>query len=43
MVSKVALELMDNWFSSPDLYSKLYNRQTDAMVTLCQNRECLTK
>jgi hypothetical protein len=30
---------MFNWFSSPDLYSKLCNKQTDAMGTLHQNRK----
>jgi hypothetical protein len=34
---------MDNWFSSPDLYNKLYSKQTDAMGTVRQSRECLTK
>jgi hypothetical protein len=50
--SKVILELIalssqseyrmisDNWFSSPDLYSKLYSKQTD---TLRQSKECLSK
>ena len=30
---------MDNWFSSPDLFQKLCDKQTDAMGTLCQNRK----
>ena len=30
---------MDNWFSSPDLFEKLCNRNTDAIGTLCQNRK----
>jgi hypothetical protein len=29
----------DNWFSSPDLYSKLCSRQADTMKTLCHNRK----
>jgi hypothetical protein len=53
--SKVVLELMvpilnqgyrvtmNNWFSSPDLYSKIYSKQTNAMGTLRQSRECPTK
>jgi hypothetical protein len=53
--SKVLLELMapllnqgfrvtiDNWFSSPDLYSKWYSKQTDAMGSLRQSGEYLTK
>jgi hypothetical protein len=30
---------MDNWFSSPDLYSKLCSRQTGTMGTLRHNRK----
>jgi hypothetical protein len=31
--------IMENWFSSPDLFHKLCSKQTDAMGTLRQNRE----
>jgi hypothetical protein len=31
--------IMDNWFSSPDMFHKLCSKQTDAMGTLCQNRK----
>jgi hypothetical protein len=49
--SKISLELiapllndgyrvtMDNWFSSPDLYSKLYSKQADDMGLLPQIRK----
>jgi hypothetical protein len=30
--------IMDNWFSSPDLFHKLCSKLTDAMGTLHQNR-----
>jgi hypothetical protein len=30
---------MDNWFSSPDLYSKLWSKKTDAKGTMCKNRK----
>ena len=30
---------MDNWFSSPDLFEKLCNRNIDAIGTLPQNRK----
>jgi hypothetical protein len=31
--------IMDNWFSSPDLFLKLFSKQPDAMGTLCLNRK----
>ena len=31
--------ILDNWFSSPGLFSKLCSKQTDAMGTFRQNRK----
>jgi hypothetical protein len=31
--------IMENWFSSPDMFHKLYSKQRDTMGTLCHNRK----
>jgi hypothetical protein len=31
--------IMDNWFSSPDLFCTRCNKETNAMGTSCQNRK----